>query len=69
MLLKLRTNFTKDIMSKVLTKLIKKNFGYKVNVQVQDLDVMYVDGQAIVSTNVVMKLDGEELKELILNSI
>lgn len=69
MLLKLRTNFTKDIMSKVISKTIRKKIGYKIDVRVQDLDIEYVDGKAVINTNLVMKLDGEDLKELILNSI
>lgn len=69
MLMKLRTDFTKGILSKILTKKIKQNLGYRIDIKIQDLDVVYVDGKAVINTNVTLQLDGEELKELVMDNI
>lgn len=67
--MKLRTDFTKGILSKILTKKIKQNLGYRIDIKIQDLDVVYVDGKAVINTNVTLQLDGEELKELVMDNI
>lgn len=65
MALKLRTNFMKNIVSKLITKSFYKKYGYKIDIQLDDLDVSIINGETKINTNVTVKLDGETFKEIV----
>lgn len=65
MKLKLRTKFMKNVVSKWISKAIYKKFGYKIDIQLSDLDIGFVDGETIINTNVSVKLNSDEFKKII----
>ena len=65
MKVKLSTNFMKGIVSKLITRSIRKKTGYKVDIQINDLDISFVNGETIIKTNVEAKLDSSEFKKII----
>lgn len=64
MKMKLSTGFMKRIVSKMVSKAIYKKYGYKVNVQFNDLDVWVLDGDTTVKANVEVKLKSSEFTKL-----
>lgn len=65
--IKLTTKFMRTIVSKLISKAIYKKTGCKVNVQFNELDVKFIDGETTVNANVVAKLSGSEFVKLMKN--
>ena len=65
MKLKLRTRFMRNIVAKLVSKAIEKKLGYKVKIQLNDLDVDIVDGETKISTSLELKVDSQEFKKII----
>ena len=64
MKLKLTTKFMRGIVSKLIERSIYKKYGYRVNVQLNDLDISIVDGETTINTNVEAKISSEEFKKI-----
>ena len=64
MKLKLSTKFMRGIVAKIIAKIIYKKLGYKVDIQLNDLDVSIVDGDADIKTNVELKMKSSEFIKL-----
>lgn len=64
MRIKLGTNFMKGIVSKLISKYIFRKTGYKVNVQINDLDFWAVDGDTTVKLNIEAKLGSAEFNKI-----
>ena len=64
MKLKLTTKFMRGIVSKLIERSIYKKYGYRVNVQLNDLDIRIVDGETTINTNVEAKISSEEFKKM-----
>ena len=64
MKLKLTTKFMRGIVSKLIERSIYKKYGYRVNVQLNDLDIRVVDGETTINTNVEAKISSEEFKKM-----
>ena len=65
MKLKLSNKFMRGIVSKLISKTIQKKLGYKVDIQLNDLDISIIDGETKVLTNVELKMNsGEFMKAL-----
>ena len=64
MKLKLTTKFMRGIVSKLIERSIYKKYGYRVNVQLNDLDVNIIDGETTINTNVEAKISSEEFKKM-----
>ena len=62
---KLSSRFMRNMVSKMISKTIYKKCGYKVNIQLNDLDIRMVDGETTISTNVEVKLDSDEFKKIV----
>lgn len=62
--LRLSTKFMRNIASKLIAKLIYKKYGYKVNVQLNDLDVSVIDGETSINTNVEIKFNSSEFMKI-----
>ena len=62
--MKLSTRFMKSIVSKMLSKMIYKKLGYKVNVQIHDIDIWMIDGDTSVKANVELKMNTSEFTKL-----
>ncbi len=65
MKLRLTTKFMRNIVSKLLAKMIYKKTGYKVDIQINDLDINVIDGETKISTNVEAKIDSKEFMKII----
>lgn len=62
--IKLGTKFMRNIVSKLISRAIYKKTGCKVNIQLNDLDVKFIDGETTINTNVVAKLSSGEFVKL-----
>lgn len=64
MKLKLSTKFMRNIVSKLMSKAIYKKTGYKVNIQLDELDVTMFNGDTTVKVNAEIKLKGDEFNKI-----
>ena len=67
--IKLSTKFMRGIVSKVIARTIRKKLGYKVDIQLHDLDVSVVNGEAKILTSVEVRLDNEEFTKIMKNLV
>lgn len=65
MKLKLSTRFMKNMVSKLISKMIYKKYGYKVSVQFKELDVSIIDGETHMNAGVEVKLDSSEFMKIV----
>jgi hypothetical protein len=63
--MRLTTKFMRNLVSKLIAKTIYKKLGYKIDIQLNDLDVSIVDGETRLNTNVEVKLDSKEFMKII----
>lgn len=64
MRIRLSTKFMRGIAAKLISRSIYKKFGYKVDVQINDLDVWNIDGETSLKLNVEAKLKSEEFNKI-----
>lgn len=64
MRLKLSTNFMRKMVSKMISRFIYKKLGYKVNIQLQDLDIWVIDGDTNIKLNVEASLKSDEFNKI-----
>lgn len=62
--LKISTRFMKGIIAKIISKKIYKQFGYKVGIQLNDIQVDMVDGDVQVHIDVDGKMNKTEFSRL-----
>ena len=62
--LSLSTKFMKGMLAKLLSKMIKKKYGYKVNIHIEEIKLEVIDGQAKLHANVDAELNSDEFKEI-----
>ena len=67
MRVKLSTKFMRNMVSKIIAKMIYKKTGYKVDIHLNDLDVWVIDGDTNVSLNVEAKLKSDEFNKIMKN--
>ena len=65
MKVKLSTKFMRNIVSKLIAKAIYKKFGYKVDIQLKDLDISVTNGEAKINTNIEVNIDNNEFMKII----
>ena len=65
MKMKLSTGLMRGLVSKLIASAIKKKYGYKVDIQLKDLDISFVDGETSISTSVDVKLDSKEFIKIV----
>ena len=63
--IKLSTKFMRNIVSKLVSRVIYKKIGYKVDIRFNSLDVKFIDGETCVSANVEAKLNSDEFKKIL----
>lgn len=66
--MKIGSKFTTSIISKLVNMVIRKKFGYDVNLKLNEVNATVIDGKTHVHLDVDAELDKEELTK-ILNSI
>ena len=64
MTLKLSTKFMRNLVAKLMSSFIHKKIGYKIDIQLNELNVSIINGKARIQTNVELKLDNDEFKKL-----
>lgn len=67
MKVKLSTSFMRGIVAKLISRTIYKKYGYKVNIQLNDLDIGIIDGETKISTNVEIALNSKEFMKIVKN--
>lgn len=65
MKVKLSTKFMRNLVSKLIARTIYKKYGYKIDIQLNELDVSVIDGDTKISTNVEVKLDNKEFMKIV----
>lgn len=60
MKLTLSTKFMRNVVAKIIAKIVYKKTGYKVNIQLNELDINVIDGETHISTSVEAKLSSDE---------
>lgn len=63
--MRLTTKFMRNLVSKLIARTIYKKLGYKIDIQLNDLDISVVDGETELNTNVSVKLDSKEFMKII----
>lgn len=66
--MKIGSKFTTGIISKLVSMVIRKKFGYDVNLKLNEVNATVIDGKTHVHLDVDAELDKDELTR-ILNSI
>lgn len=64
MKVKLSTRFMRNMVSKLISKAIYKKLGYRVDIQLNELDVSIIDGETSINTNVEIKLNSNEFTKI-----
>lgn len=68
MKIKLSTKFMRNFIAKLISKIVYKKLGYKIDVQLNDLDINLNNGNASIKLNAEACLKYEELIKII-NSV
>lgn len=63
--MRLTTKFMRNFVSKLIARTIYKKLGYKIDIQLNDLDISIIDGETRLNTNVEVKLDSKEFMKII----
>ena len=64
MKVKLSTKFMRGIVAKLISKVIQKKLGCKIDIQLNDLDISVIDGETRILTNVELKLESKEFMKI-----
>ena len=65
MKLKLSTKFMKGLLAKFISKSIKKKYGYKVDIHINEINLDMFNGDTNLHLDVDVKVNGDEFKSLI----
>lgn len=60
----LKTNFMRNIVAKLMSRAIYKKYGYKVNIQLNDVDLWSIDGDTTIKLNVEARLKSDEFNKI-----
>ena len=63
-ILKIKTKFIQNILSKIIETLIQKKTGYKIKIQLKDIDMTITEDNAHISLNVEADMSINELKKV-----
>ena len=65
MKINLTTKFMRNIVSKLMARAIYKKYGYRVDIQLNELDVSFIDGEAEIEVNAAVKLDKKDFMKIV----
>ena len=60
----LSTRFMRSMFAKLLSKMIKKKYGYKIDIYFSEIKLDMLDGQTHVHLNVDLDMESDEFKKL-----
>lgn len=63
--MRLSTKFMKNMVSKIISKSVYKKTGYKVNVQLNKIDIEMVEGKIYLHADVDGEIENEEFMKII----
>lgn len=63
-ILKIKTKFIQNILSKIIETLIQKKTGYKIKIQLKDIDMTITENNAHISLNAEADMSINELKKV-----
>lgn len=63
--MKITSAFTRNMISKIIRKAIKKKAGYDVDIQLSELSTTIIDGKTHVHLDVDAELNKEELTKIL----
>lgn len=64
-MLKLSTKFMKGIMAKIISRNIYKKLGYRIDIQLNDVQVDMIDGDVKIHINADTKMNKTEFDRLV----
>lgn len=63
--MRLTTRFMRNLVSKLISRSIYKKYGYRIDIQLNDLDISIVDGETEINANAKVKLNSKEFVKII----
>lgn len=63
-ILKIKTKFMQNILSKIIETLIQKKTGYKIKIQLKDIDMTITEDNVHISLNAEADMNINELKKV-----
>lgn len=63
--IKLTTRLLKNVAAKLIAKAIRKKYGCKVNIQINDLDIWAISGDTNIKANVEVRLNSDEFVKIL----
>lgn len=63
--LKLSTRFMRNMVSKLISRSIRKKYGYRIDIHLEDLDIESIDGETNINASVGLRIDNEELMKIL----
>mgnify|MGYP006959313856 FL=1 len=63
--LNLSSKFMRGIVTKLIAKAIYKKTGYKIDVELNSINVEVIDGKAHIHADVDAEIDNNELKKIV----
>ena len=64
---KLTGRFMRMMVSKWISRMIKKHYGYNIDIHIGELNLDSISGETTIVANVEMKLDSDEFKKVVQN--
>lgn len=65
MIVKLKTKFMRRLVSKLLSKEIKSKVGYEVDIQLDEFDATFSDGDIVIGAKLEVKMDKQEFMRIL----
>ena len=65
MLINLKSKFMRKVVSKLLSKSIKSKTGYEIDVQFDELNASFEDGEITVKANLEAKMSKDEFMQIL----
>ena len=65
MLINLKSKFMRKVISKLLSKSIKSKTGYEIDVQFDELNASFEDGEITVKANLEAKMSKDEFMKIL----
>ena len=62
--LRLNSKLMRGIVTKLISKAIFKKYGYKVDIQLDELDVSVINGETKIKTSVEVKCNSDEFTKI-----
>lgn len=63
--LNLSTRFMRGVLAKMLSRAIKKKYGYKIDIYFSEIKLDMLDGETHAHLNVDLNMDSDEFKKLL----